>query len=493
MPRRSAGGVRRGVGVGAAFAACGGAHRCGGALVRAATAAQDVDSALAWARRLSAWDPLDEVAARGLMLALAAAGDRAAALRSYDEFCRRLARELRLAPSAATREIASRFRRDARGTAAAAATACRCPNASMPLRAGVSRVGRRRPRDCTRSSHARAAASAASRWSPVRQVSARRACWLSSRAPRTGAGALVLYGRCEEEPATPYEPFVEALAPLSASGLLADGLGKCTTGRPGEPASDPEADRARMFDALAEWLDEVATRRPLVLALDDLHWAGSSDAGARAPPGDAAAARPAAPARLRARRRASPGHPLTEALAAIRRDRPVVRVALHGLDDAAVAAVVEELTGAPAGAGGRPRAARAHRGQPVLRPGDGAALRGRSRSRTPSATSSRRAPAGSRSARSDCSSSPRSPVRSSTSSSCSRLRVSPRSRCSTDSTTPCARASSRSCRRPSGSRSSTRSCETRLRGSCPQPGARTCTAGSPTRSPCGPRARPGDG
>ena len=63
-------------------------------LVRAATAAGDVRSALAWARRLAAWDPLDEEAERELMLALAAAGDRAAALRSYADFSRRLAREL---------------------------------------------------------------------------------------------------------------------------------------------------------------------------------------------------------------------------------------------------------------------------------------------------------------------------------------------------------------------------------------------------------------
>ena len=72
------------------------------------------------------------------------------------------------------------------------------------------------------------------------------------------AGALVLYGRCEEEPATPYQPFAEALAPLAVPDVLADGLGELTAGRPGEPASDPEADRARMFDAVAEWLEEVA-------------------------------------------------------------------------------------------------------------------------------------------------------------------------------------------------------------------------------------------
>ena len=49
-------------------------------------------SVLEWARRLKAWDPLDEAAERELMLALAAAGDRAAALRSYADFSRRLGR-----------------------------------------------------------------------------------------------------------------------------------------------------------------------------------------------------------------------------------------------------------------------------------------------------------------------------------------------------------------------------------------------------------------
>jgi len=65
-----------------------------GVVVRAVTAAGDVRSALAWARRLAEWDPLDEAAERELMLALAAAGDRATALRSYADFSRRLTREL---------------------------------------------------------------------------------------------------------------------------------------------------------------------------------------------------------------------------------------------------------------------------------------------------------------------------------------------------------------------------------------------------------------
>ena len=320
-----------------------------GALVRAATAAQDVDSALAWARRLSAWDPLDEVAARGLMLALAAARDRAAALRSYDEFCRRLARELRLAPSAATRELASQLRSDARGTAAAAATDVPLPERLDALRAGVI-AGREAATARLHEVFARARSGerCLALVTGEAGIGKTRVVAEFARAAHS-AGALVLYGRCEEEAATPYEPFVEALAPLSASGLLAEGLGKCTTGRPGEPASDPEADRARMFDALAEWLDEVATRRPVVLALDDLHWA---DRATLALVRRLATRPQRVPLLLLGCARdveLLPGHPLTEALAAIRRDRPVLRVALHGLDDAAVAAVVEELTGARPG------------------------------------------------------------------------------------------------------------------------------------------------
>jgi DNA-binding SARP family transcriptional activator/tetratricopeptide (TPR) repeat protein len=324
------------------------------ALVRAATAAGDVRSALAWARRLPAWGPLDEEAERELMLALAAAGDRAAALRSYADFSRRLAREMGVAPSPATRELASRLRREELGTAAAAASGLPVPERLDAIRGGAFA--------------GRAAASARLHEAFARARSGERCVALVTGEAGIGktrllaefahaaqaAGALVLYGRCEEEPATPYQPFAEALAPLAGPGILGYRLGELAAGRPGEPASDPESDRARMFEAVAEWLEELAANRPLVLALDDLHWADR-------------------PTLLLVRRLATrpqrvpmlllgsardielrPGHPLPEALAHIRRDRPVLRVALHGLDEAAVATVVEALTGT------RPDTAAAH-------------------------------------------------------------------------------------------------------------------------------------
>jgi tetratricopeptide (TPR) repeat protein len=315
------------------------------ALVRAATASGDARSALAWARRLAAWDPLDEAAERELVLALAAAGDRGAALRSYADFSRRLAREMGVGPSAATRELASRLRREELGTAAAAASGLPLPDRLDAVRGGAF-AGREAAGARLHEAFARARSGERCVALVTGEAGIGKTRLLAEFAHAVqGTGALVLYGRCEEEPATPYQPFVEALAPLAVPDVLADGLGELTAGRPGEPASDPAADRARMFDAVAEWLEEVAARRPLVLALDDLHWADRSTLLLLR----RLATRPQrVPVLLLGSARdveLGPGHPLREALADIRRDRPVVRVALHGLDDAAVATVVEALMG----------------------------------------------------------------------------------------------------------------------------------------------------
>ncbi len=66
-----------------------------------------------WAVRAVALQPVDETEARRLMVLLLRIGDRAAALRSYEEFVHVLEREYELAPSAETRALA-RALRDAR-------------------------------------------------------------------------------------------------------------------------------------------------------------------------------------------------------------------------------------------------------------------------------------------------------------------------------------------------------------------------------------------
>lgn len=99
-------------------------------------------------------------------------------------------------------------------------------------------------------------------------------------------GAVVLFGRCDDEMRVPYQPFVEALAwqvrhdpalPLGRhGGDLTRLVPELRGSRPdlGEPiVSDARTEEHRLFEAIASWLIEVARGSGLVLVLDDLHWA----------------------------------------------------------------------------------------------------------------------------------------------------------------------------------------------------------------------------
>ncbi len=104
------------------------------------------------------------------------------------------------------------------------------------------------------------------------------------------SGAVVLYGRCDEEPILPHQPFVEGLGQYIAAcpelelaeqlgpggGELLRILPELSTRAPGLAApvsDDPEGARFRLFDAIGRFVARAAEHRPLVLVLDDLHWA----------------------------------------------------------------------------------------------------------------------------------------------------------------------------------------------------------------------------
>lgn len=108
-------------------------------------------------------------------------------------------------------------------------------------------------------------------------------------AARAG-GADVLTGGCvdlEAEP-LPYAPLVEVLADLvrrdgatyvaSLAGPTADELARLVPAlRPGESAAaSTPASASRLFQALCSVLDRLAAARPLVLVIEDVHWADSS-------------------------------------------------------------------------------------------------------------------------------------------------------------------------------------------------------------------------
>lgn len=89
-------------------------------LAEGAARAGNAAEAIRWGRRAFALDPYDERAARHLIALLDGAGDRAGALRTYEELATRLAREFEAEPSAETRAVIEGVReRDEPGEAAA--------------------------------------------------------------------------------------------------------------------------------------------------------------------------------------------------------------------------------------------------------------------------------------------------------------------------------------------------------------------------------------
>ena len=98
-------------------------------------------------------------------------------------------------------------------------------------------------------------------------------------------GALVLFGRCAEDVAVAYQPFVEALqtglvdldpavlaAHVAACGGEIRRLVPAIDG-PEPVAAEAAVEQARLFDAVADLLRRAAADRTVVLVLDDVHWA----------------------------------------------------------------------------------------------------------------------------------------------------------------------------------------------------------------------------
>ncbi|MFN0091087.1 MAG: ATP-binding protein [Acidimicrobiales bacterium] len=99
-------------------------------------------------------------------------------------------------------------------------------------------------------------------------------------------GAIVLHGRCDELVPVPYQPFAEALRALLARSEeagpllapwradLAPLLGAETgAAAPAGPAEDSSAAEGRLFDAVAGALAAVGDAAPVLLIVEDLHWA----------------------------------------------------------------------------------------------------------------------------------------------------------------------------------------------------------------------------
>jgi class 3 adenylate cyclase/tetratricopeptide (TPR) repeat protein len=100
------------------------------------------------------------------------------------------------------------------------------------------------------------------------------------------SGACVLAGRCEEQLDAPYQPFVEALREYTRSTATIElgsdaaelirlwpGLAERVPALGAPSAADAATERYRLVDAVASWLAALSATAPVLLVLDDLHWA----------------------------------------------------------------------------------------------------------------------------------------------------------------------------------------------------------------------------
>lgn len=175
-------------------------------------------------------------------------------------------------------------------------------------------------------------------------------------------GACVLYGRCDEDLGLAYQPFVQAIGRFVALGPLEDlrahaavsggelsrlvpDLARRLPNLPAPAPADPDGERYRLFEAVVDLLTTASASSPVVLVLDDLHWAakptllmlrhllrGSSESALLV---------------VGTYRDTELGrtHPLAEVLADLRREPAVRRLSLTGLDERETAAFLEAAAG----------------------------------------------------------------------------------------------------------------------------------------------------
>ena len=175
-------------------------------------------------------------------------------------------------------------------------------------------------------------------------------------------GAVVLYGRCDEELGLPHGPWLEALrhlvehAPLSVLQShverhggdltrLVPELSKRVPDAPAARQTDPETERYLMWGAATALIVEMAREAPIALVIDDLHWADRPSLSLLR---HLVMTAPHARLLIVGAYRDSDltrEHPLTELLAELRREHGVERIALKGLAQPDVVTLMEAAAG----------------------------------------------------------------------------------------------------------------------------------------------------
>ena len=183
-------------------------------------------------------------------------------------------------------------------------------------------------------------------------------------------GAHVLVGHCYEgEAASPYSPFVEAIREYvstrpgdalkaemgdgaSVVAKLVPELRRRIPDLTPSPPANPNHERMRLFDSVASFLANASKTNPIMLQLEDLHWADQASLLLLQ--------------HLARRFKGShltvvgtyrdveidPHHPLSTVLAELRHERLYQRQLLRGLSESEVKELIEAISQQPGGSRG---------------------------------------------------------------------------------------------------------------------------------------------
>ena len=249
------------------------------------------EQARAYAEKLLVTDPWREDALRQLMAIRYESGDRGGALHDYERFAASLDEELGVPPMPETRALRDRVLNNESLATTASEQQVGVELARRPGRFVIPLVGR------------------------DDELAALRACWSRTTAGQReivlvageagigktrlasefalfaeAQGARVLYGATTYPERMPYMAIGEALRnavamlesnvvdPLWLS-VLARAVPSLRRRLPNisePPAIDPQREQSRLFEAFAITLEALAKPRPLLLVLEDLHWAGAA-------------------------------------------------------------------------------------------------------------------------------------------------------------------------------------------------------------------------
>lgn len=300
------------------------------------------------ARRLTLLDPFRESAWALLMRIQAARGNATQAQHSFQELRALLRDELGTVPTAELLRLHDELLRGEAAPAAVEPPRTAPARSAPPLHEGAaptSFVGRTEALaaltaelDATARGERRVAMLAGEPGIGKTTLAAR---WASDAEQ---AGATVLTGRCAQDALRPHGPWAEALARVAPTlpGAVSDGLAPLLGPSTGPDAADAGAfARHRLYDAVVDAFDVLGTSGPVVLVLDDLHWADPSTLALLRHLAAAGAGGPLLVVGTYRDTEVARGHPLADAIATLRRALPVRRLELDGLAGDELAELVQ--------------------------------------------------------------------------------------------------------------------------------------------------------